>query len=315
MTASDSFTPPFSCSIAAVIVTYNPDFLLLQRLIKQLRKSTCNIYIVDNYYSASSSSRVQSLASENQVKLISCRKNLGIASGFNLGVEAAKKDLHPLVMLFDQDSVPQDGLIEEMEAAAGRIRLEDTQVAAIGPRLYDPRSKQFFKFALLKWGIWKKIGCDQGNQSFIPCEFINASGSLIFLDLWERIGPFRNELFIDHVETEWYMRIRAMPFKCYGYCSQHYLEHHMGDDVCRYWLGKWRWMPHRSPQRHYTIVRNALWLWRYDYTPLSWKINSLVKAIFTLFYFSIFDEARKDQFRCILRGMKDGVFSRPRLAK
>lgn len=310
MKTFNSSVSPYSCSIACVIVTYNPDFFLLQKLINQLLKATRSVYIVDNYYSAPVSRRIRNLISENHLSLIPCIQNLGIAKAFNLGIEAAKKDSHPWVMLFDQDSVPQDGLIEEMEMAAKRIQSEGEQVAAIGPRLYDPRSKQFLKFAFLKWGIWKKVGCEHGNQSFIPCEFINASGSLIFLDLWQKIGPFRDELFIDHVETEWYMRIRGMAFKCYGYCSRSYLEHHMGDDVCRYWLGKWRWMPHRSPQRHYTIVRNALWLWRYDYTPMSWKINSLVKVIFTLLYFSIFDGARKDQFRYIMRGIRDGVLSK-----
>lgn len=299
--------------LACIIVTYNPDVVILGRLISQLLKSSTSIYIVDNRFSDKASNDVRALAMANQehITLIVFEENYGIAKALNTGIEAALNNQHDLVMLFDQDSVPQDGLIEEMQVVANRLAASDEPIAAIGPRLYDPRSQQFFKFALLKWGVWKKIGCANGSKKLIACEFINSSGSLIFLNHWHKIGPFREDFFIDHVETEWYMRVRALGLKCYGYCSQSYLEHQMGNDVCRYWLGKWRWMPRRPPQRHYTIIRNALWMWRLDQTPFAWIINSMAKLVFTFVYFSIFDMDRKNQFRYILKGVKDGLFTRP----
>lgn len=299
--------------LACIIVTYNPDLAVLQSLISQLLKSSVSVYIVDNRFSVEASNYVRALAMANheRITLIAFEKNHGIAKALNTGIEAAKIDHHDLAILLDQDSVPQDGLIEEMQMVAIKLAASGEPIAAIGPRLYDPRSQQFFKFALLRFGIWKKVACANGSKKLIPCEFINSSGSLIFLKHWHQIGSFREDFFIDHVETEWYMRVRALGLKCFGYCSQSYLEHHMGNDVCRYWLGKWRWMPRRSPQRHYTIIRNALWMWRLDHTPFAWKINSTAKLIFTFLYFSIFDIERKNQFRYILRGVRDGLFTGP----
>lgn len=298
-----------SCEMACIIVTYNPEKHALCLLFSQLLKSFVSIYVVDNFFSDETSQIVRKICFhyQDRINLISLEKNYGIAKAINIGVEAARRDHHSYVMLFDQDSVPQDGLLEEMLTTAQELMGTDNQVAAIGPRLYDPRSGVFFKFALFKWGIWKKIGCHSGSGDLIPCEFINSSGSLIFLNQWKRIGPFREDFFIDHVETEWYMRARYLGLKCYGYCSRSYLEHYMGDDVCRYWFGGWRYMPHRSPERHYTIVRNGIWMWKFKHTPMAWVVNSLVKVCFTLLYFSLFDKERKKQFIYTLKGIRDGL--------
>jgi rhamnosyltransferase len=214
-------------------------------------------------------------------------------------------------MLFDQDSVPEDGLIDEMLSVARHLSAEDETAAVIGPRLYDPRSDAYFSFARFAWGMWKKTGCNCGDGALIRCEFINSSGSLIFLKHWDAIGPFREDFFIDHVETEWDMRVRHLGLKCYGYCSRSRLIHRMGDDVSRYWFGRWRFMPRRSPARHYTIIRNALWMWKMKHVPFAWIPNSLLKAGFTLAYFSLFDRERKDQLRSILKGIRAGLFTRP----
>ena len=70
-------------------------------------------------------------------------------------------------------------------------------------------------------------------------------------------------------------------------------------------------MPHRSGRRHYTIVRNSLWMYRRTYVPFSWKVNNFAKLVFTLVYFSLFDKERGSQFCCILRGLYDGLFNYP----
>jgi rhamnosyltransferase len=301
-------------TLACIIVTYNPDRETFSRLITQLLKSSVSIYVVDNWFSGEATEYVLDLCERHvgRITFIPLKKNYGISKAINTGVERAREDKHSLVMLFDQDSVPQDGLLDEMQVVARRVSVSDDQVAAIAPRLYDPRSRVFFKHAVLKWGLWKKIGCDCGNGELMRCEFINSSGSLIFLKHWDRIGPFREDFFIDHVETEWYMRVRHLGLNCYRYCSEAYLEHHMGDDVCRYWLGKWRFMPRRSPLRHYTIIRNGIWMWRMRHVPFAWITNSLMKIGFTLAYFSLFDREKKMQFLYILKGIRDGLFSRPR---
>ncbi|WFP51677.1 glycosyltransferase family 2 protein [Methylomonas sp. EFPC3] len=299
--------------MACVIVTYNPDRNILCSVLSQLLKSPVAIYIVDNWYSNESTGYIKELYAQysDRIRLICLEKNYGIAKALNVGVDQVIKDKHEYALLLDQDSIPQDGLLEEMLRAAKLLSKTDTQTVAIGPRLYDPRSNNCIKFASLKWGIWKRVGCAGNNGNLIKCEFLNSSGSLIFLKHWDTIGQFFEEFFIDHVETEWYMRVRYLGFKCYGLCSKNYLIHYMGDKICRYWFFGWRHMPHRSPDRHYTIVRNAIWLWKLEHAPFAWILNASVKIVFTLLYFSVFDESGKNQALYILKGIKDGVSQKP----
>jgi rhamnosyltransferase len=305
-----SFTPWAAC----IIVTYNPGYADISGLLERLLASPVAIYVIDNWFSEESTEAIRKLCQlhPQRITFIPLNKNYGIAFAINRGIEAARTDQHEYAMLFDQDSLPQEGLMEEMHIVATRLSAGNKKVAAIGPRLYDPRSSTYFRFGLLRWGMWQRVGCTCGNGDLIRCEFLNSSGSLLFLRHWDQIGPFREDFFIDHVETEWYMRVRHLGLECYGFCSPKHIDHHMGDSVCRYWLGKWRFMPRRSPLRHYTIVRNGIWMWRLNHVPLSWVTNSGMKIIFTLVFFSLFDKEGKKQFDFIFKGICDGLFHHPR---
>ncbi|MGZ3612112.1 MAG: glycosyltransferase family 2 protein [Ktedonobacteraceae bacterium] len=297
---------------ACIIVTYNPDSAAFSSLVTRLLGSPVAIYVVDNWFSDEVTQTLREICQTHQEKItfIPLDENYGIAKAINCGIESARADQHKYAMLFDQDSLPQQGLMEELQTVTAKLAASNERVAAIGPRLYDPRSATYFRFGLLKWGMWQRVGCNCGNGDLIRCEFINSSGSLLFLRHWEQIGSFCEEFFIDHVETEWYMRVRKLGLECYGFCSCGHIEHHMGDDVCRYWFGKWRFMPRRPPQRHYTIVRNGIWMWRLNHTPIAWITNSVMKIMFTLVYFSLFDREGKKQFYAILKGIRDGLFHR-----
>lgn len=301
-----------SPTIACVIVTYGPRIQEFTKLISQLLKSDVSIIVVDNWLSDQCTQSLREICSghKKRIQFIPLDKNYGIARALNIGVTTAQNALHSWVLLLDQDSLPQDGLLEELETIASRIENAGECVVAIGPRLFDPRSKIFHSWASLRWGLWRKTKAPTGTENLISCEFMNSSGSLINLQYFGEIGPFRERFFIDHVETEWYMRVRHLGLKCYGYDSRSYIVHHMGDKVCRYWLLGWHYTPRRSPQRHYTIVRNAIWMWHLEYVPMAWRINSLVKILFMLSYFSIFDKERGKQFSWISRGIHDGLFAK-----
>lgn len=299
-----------SSTIACVIVTYGPEMQEFTKLLSQLLKSNISIMVVDNWLSNQCTQTLKEICSKHgeRIQFIPLKKNYGIAKALNIGISAAQDAGHSWVLLLDQDSLPQDGLLEELEVVVSNLENTLEKIVAIGPRLYDPRSKKFHSWAYIKWGLWRKTEAPTGTRKWIPCEFINSSGSLINLRYFKKIGPFREGFFIDHVETEWYMRARQLGLKCYGYDSHSYILHHMGDDVCRYWFFGWNYIPRRSPERHYTIVRNAIWMWRFKYVPISWAINNCLKIAFTLLYFSLFDKEKSRQFCWILKGIKDGLF-------
>lgn len=294
-------------SHASIIVSLNPDVALFQRVLNATLSQSPAVIVVDNGSSPQFVNYLSDSAkTASHLHLISLGKNIGIAAAINTGIAEAQALNAEFVFLLDHDSIPASGLLEGLLQAMRTKQQKGEKVAALGVKIFDPRSGEELGFYRMHNGHWDKIKCGASTQGLMPCDYLNSSGSFIPMTAFETIGLFNEQFFVDHVDTEWFMRAQSFGYTCYGYCGGT-LEHYMGDAVIRYWLFGWRYMPYRSPRRHYYIVRNSLWLYRYAYVPLAWKLNNVLKLIFTLFYFSIFDKQRSAQFTQILRGVFDGI--------
>lgn len=294
---------------AHLIVTFNPPQEVFKKQLFAIHNQPA--ILVDNGSDEPTLSLLRSWVSEQPEnrKLIALGENRGIAAAQNRGIGLARSLGCEYVLLLDHDSIPEKGLLTQLIEIAEEKLNHNKKVAAVGARLIDPRSQKELGFASMINGVWRTQRCTKGDR-LIPCEFLNSSGTLIYLPAWEEIGPFEENFFIDHVETDWCMRVKAKGFRVFGSC-QGVLQHHLGGAIVKFWFFGWRTMPHRSPRRHFTIVRNSLWLYRRSYVPFVWKINNFAKLIFTLVYFSLFDKERSSQLYFILRGFFEGLFKYP----
>ncbi|MCV5831057.1 hypothetical protein OFN28_30780, partial [Escherichia coli] len=50
----------------------------------------------------------------------------------------------------------------------------------------------------------------------VDVDHLIASGSLIPVDVFEKIGGMDDSLFIDYVDVEWSLRARYQGLRCYG---------------------------------------------------------------------------------------------------
>ena len=293
-----------------IVVTYAPEITIFETQIRALCAQLGLVIIVDN---GSGPGFRKFLAGIQQshvwVQVVLLDKNYGIAYAQNRGLELAKCSGRRYALFLDHDSIPTPNLVSGLYAAAESLRAQGVRLAAVGARLIDPRSGRENGFYRMRKWRWERLCCEDGYAGLIACGYLNSSGSLHPLDAMVHVGGFDESFFIDHVDTDWFMRARAMGYKAYGVCSA-VLVHHMGNFIIRYWFFGWRLMPHRSPSRHYFIVRNAFWLYRRPYVPFFWKINNLFKIVFTLLYFGLFDRERGQQARMILRGAWDGITAR-----
>ena len=297
---------------ACVIVTHNPELSTFDRQIKALLPQVGNIIIADNNSGPQCSDYLAELARQTSaITVIFLKENAGIARAQNLGAAAVERLGKRYVLFLDHDSIPGPDLVSGLYEAAEGLRKKGVRLGAVGARLVDPRSGRENGFYSMRGWRWRRVYCASRRKGLLNCDYLNSSGSFVPVDVWKDVGPFDERFFIDHVDTDWFMRAKAKGYKCYGLCSGG-LEHYMGDDVIRYWLFGWRYMPRRSPLRHYYIVRNSLWLYRRAYVPLAWKVNNAVKLLFTLVYFPLFDVERGRQFKMILRGLWDGIRGRAR---
>jgi rhamnosyltransferase len=297
----------FSLKTFAITVTFNPDLKILKEQLESL-KSQCKVIIVDNASRKNLLEPIENFCDTNEhVKLIALDENIGISRAQNVGIQDVMETLPEarFVLLLDHDSVPNEGMVQGLENEFQTLHETGSNIAAIGPLLYDPRDKKYLGFHIIQNGFWKKI-IPAKDSAPVECHSLNSSGSLISLDALKNIGLLEEDFFMDHGETEWCFRAIDKGYKIFG-SARVILNHLMGNEVCEYWLFGRRRMPYRSPLRHYYIVRNSLLMQKRSYIPRTWKFWNIIKLFFTYVYFGFAAKESREHRKYIGKGIRDGL--------
>ena len=190
-------------------------------------------------------------------------RNRGIAAALNALAEAATAAGFRRLFLLDQDA---DATVETARAlghALDRAVGADPPPALVGPApapkpghkapVYPPRS-----------GV---APC----KDLRPVEFLATSGSLVDLAAFARVGPFREDFFIDAVDLEWCFRAWARGRSCWM-DSGTAIPHSVGRGTIRM-----RFLPVAMPDqplfRMAVYVRNSAYSWRLPHVPARWKLK------------------------------------------
>jgi GT2 family glycosyltransferase len=96
------------CSV--IIVTYNSG-AHIERCLRALASQDCEIVVVDNASHDDTIARVQALAQEISVQLITISRNVGFAAGVNQGARAAGGEV---LLILNPDAVAEPHALEEM---------------------------------------------------------------------------------------------------------------------------------------------------------------------------------------------------------
>lgn len=305
-------TPPDPRQLVVLTVTYHPDILLLARQFAALPADAWLI-VVDNASYEDEIAAVERLVrARPRSTLIRNAANRGLAAALNQGAAHAFEQIPEgqYLLLMDQDSVPEPGAVESLLTAYAALRERDPRVACVGPRLVDASTGLPHGFHCIAGWRWVRRYSEAGDRSPIACANLNGSGTLMHADLFRTLGGLDETLFIDHVDTEWSFRVLNKGLLLYGIPWTAF-EHGMGERGLKFWLLGWRIWPHRSPQRHYYLFRNALWLMRRDYVPRVWKTWAAVKLLLTLAAQALIDPRRGAQLRCMVQGLRDGMTTQP----
>ncbi|MBL8256261.1 MAG: glycosyltransferase [Pseudoxanthomonas mexicana] len=296
--------------LASVTVTLNPDLGVLSLQLSLLQPCSRKI-LVDN---GSSKDVLASLVDfKNRfdgVELIELDSNMGLPFALNWGIShvLASGD-ERFVLLLDQDSEPAAGSVQRLaEAYAVISEKAGAKVGAVGPMLQDPDTGLSHGFHVLKSFRWTRVFPSRDAPP-VRCASINGSGTYMSLDAWRCLGGLDEELFIDHVDTEWSFRLLASGYSLWGIPSAVFV-HRMGTEGVRFWFFGWKVWPVRSALRIRYLFRNAVILMRRRYVPVVWKVSAVVKLFMTFVVSAIFGPWRINQLRAMLRGIVDGMFGR-----
>src|SRR5438270_6665337 len=228
-------------AVCAVMVTHHPDQNTrtnISRLIGQVDA----LVVVDN---GSNESELQGLRADTQslgFHLLENGNNFGIAEALNQGIRWAKNNGYVWVALFDQDSSVTDDLIKKL-FRAWQSHPERDRIAAMHPCYIDPQT-----------GIEPPVRRAPDGGPIVSM----TSGALMPTWIFDKIGWFASEYFIDWVDFEYCFRARAAGYMIAD-CKDAVLLHAAGRARGERNFAGFSFRPtHYNATRRYYISRNRI---------------------------------------------------------
>ncbi len=290
--------------IVAIVVAHHPERTVLTRLLRAAREQVDRVLVVDNGSGPEVRSWCEAFG-DPKVNFLFLDENLGVAAAQNRGIALARARGAGYVILFDQDSEPAPDLVARLLAVAEGKAASGVRVAAVGPRYVDERLDNPPPFIRVRGIRVVRAPCTSRNSA-PEVDYLVASGSLVSMAALDAVGEMREELFVDYIDIEWGLRARSRGFRCFGACGAS-MRHDLGDTPIVV-LG--RRFPARSPLRHYYLVRNAVWMYRQAWLPLSWKIADGWRLVLKFGFYVVFARPRHRHCRMMSLGLWHGLLGR-----
>lgn len=218
-------------------------------------------------------------------------RNLGVAGALNLAGRVARERGATHLWWFDQDSHPAPGARLQLQ----EVLADDPCVAAVGPTLVDAARNTRLP--------------QPGDGALVPVDVLVTSGTLVTVEHLDAVGDLDEELFLDHVDSDWCLRARAagLQLRRLEACR---MTHSVGEHTLRYWLGRWRYVPVHHGVRRYYQVRNSLLLYRRGHCPGGWAAKDLVRQALAAGADLLLGGSPVACLGWMLAGLRDGVRGR-----
>jgi len=189
----------------AVVTAYFPGQPLID-LVALLEQECEQVVIVDN--TPGWGGFCSALASE-RVVVLQQGENRGLGSALNIGVRALRDVGIEAATLWDQDSLPAPGYMSRLaESTTGHA----------------------------SWPYVISGGCHGTSAPYIsgddselePVIRLITSGMFLPIATYNKVGPFREEFFVDMIDTEYSLRARAAGVRLLR-APGLVINHHLGD--------------------------------------------------------------------------------------
>ena len=249
--------------MSAVVIWYNPDNKNIENIetyISYFEK----LFIIDN--SPNTHTELASTLESTRVEYIyNNGNNLGISRALNLSCKKALYEGFTWILTMDQDSSFDSKNIEEYLKIFSQIK--DDYIGIISPNL------------ILENDITKM----EKDEIFIDTDHVITSGNLLNLSIWEKVGQFDENLFIDEVDSEMCYRMIERGYQI-KQLNKVKMYHELGNlEKRNFFFRKISILNHNYVRKYY-IIRNKFYMFkkykkyrmRYGY----YILNDFFKVIF-----------------------------------
>jgi rhamnosyltransferase len=279
--------------IAVVTVAYNPDMQLFESNLRSYKDQASAIIVADNSTDKEIQNDIKKLCDRySNVHVITLGNNYGIGRAQNEAFNYGFKQGVDFFLEMDQDSsLPPDYISNAVSRFLECSK--DSKLGALGGIAVNKRNNQVYD------GYKANTGTIETDKSL-------SSGMLTSSKVLSDVGLKNEEMFIDLVDWEWCWRAKSKGYKIL-IDTDISVIHLMGDQHIQFltWsLGE------PSPMRHYYAFRNSLLLLRKKYVPLKWKLQTIGKLGFKLFFYPLILNQGKERFRFMRLGILDSFKSK-----
>lgn len=277
-----------------VLITYNPEYELLNKCIKSIHKNIRNIYIIDN-----GSDYIYKDKNFSNIIFKNLGKNMGIAYAQNIGLIEAIKNKADYVLISDQDTIYPKNYINSMLTPF----FNNTHICAVAPLFKKSITKKNTFSGFYKKNLFA-IRPFSPESGFHDTFQVIASGKIIKTEYLPHIGLMNTDLFIDWVDFEWCWRAQKKGYKIMGNADV-VIKHQLGDISKN--IG-FKEVNLRSPIRHYYITRNAFHLALRDKSlDRLHKITLFFKSFRYIIGYPILSKPHLTHLKYVLLGFWHGI--------
>jgi rhamnosyltransferase len=269
--------------VCAVFVTHHPDAAFSTAL-NGVSPQVSWVVIVDNGSTDAELRMLGDLVTDARVELIINGENLGVARALNIGMQRAAALGYAQVLLMDQDSQAAPDMVASLLSIYASFP-DRERLAVIGANFFDV-SGRFPEAA------------DPGLQDvqWDEVESVITSGSLLPLSAYSVVGPFRDEFFIDYVDTDYCLRARAKGYRVIKSKKQ-LMSHALGSPTLHEWLWLKKWTNNDT-----VMLRESG-----KYRAGRWVLKSFSRRLKRCKRIALYEQMKASKIVAVIQGWWDGV--------
>jgi rhamnosyltransferase len=230
----------------------------------------------------------------------------GIAGAFNRGMEYLLQKQVDLLFTFDQDSIVSEDFFPKMIGAAEQII---PAPFLIGPKIFDINVNRYIPLLTMRrWGVTLASVSDE-NRGLLPCSSMISSGSVMSAKTFELLGPFREDYFIDQVDTEYCLRAHRAGVSIFINTALT-MKHEIGKRIDRH-FGAFKFIQwNYIPVRQYYSARNCVHLARQYGRKLPSVLFINLITLGQLISVIVYEDNKLRKITAMLTGLFDGFLGR-----
>lgn len=265
--------------VAGAVVLYNSPNSCLDNIYTYLHQVQ-TLYVIDNSEKYNET-LINLLKAIPKIEYISCGGNYGIAYALNKAAQRALVDKYEYLLTMDDDSQVPMNLIELFT----KYLDEKLSIKPIGI-ISVPHSPSTNRI-------------NRPN----PVLYTMTSGNLLSLGAYQTVGSFREDLFIDHVDHEYCLRLNKANFQVIELPNIHII-HNLGSLKEKFGM---KFVSH-TPLRQYYIIRNGLkvsthYFFKYPvFLLITFRVifKELIKTFFL-------EDSKKERIQFTVKGLFDYI--------